>query len=44
MPLEEMEIEKNYKHFLSKIEDNMNEKFKTWGDVKIVQVARTKLF
>jgi hypothetical protein len=24
LPLEESEIDKNYKHFLSKIEDNLN--------------------
>lgn len=43
LPMEDSDIEKNYRNFISIIEQKLNDKFKIWGDVKIVQDARTKL-
>ena len=40
LPLEEAEIEANYKKLIGMIEVKLDEKFKIWGDVKIVQTSR----
>ena len=43
LPMEESIIETNFKHYLSKIQEKLNQKFKVWGDVQIVQAGRLKL-